>query len=357
MSLKFHPLEIAAVTRETPDAVSLQFTVPPQLAAEYAFVPGQYVTLRAEIDGHDTRRSYSICAAPGEPLRVGVKRVEGGRFSSYATDVLQPGNRLDVLPPQGRFGLPEGARDLLLIGAGSGITPLLAVAKAALAADAEARVTLLYGNRDSRSIMFLEELEDLRDRHLGRFSLHHVLSREAQDVALLHGRLDRDRLTAFATAGLITPASHDAILLCGPGDMTDAAAETLKALGAPADRLHFERFTPAADAPPPRPASSEAREAAAAGVTVTTILDGATRSFPLRGEAETVLDAAHKAGLELPYSCAGGMCCTCRCKVTEGEAEMAVNYSLEPWEVAAGYVLACQTRPKGRTLTLDFDAV
>ena len=357
MSLKFHPLEISEITHETPDAVSLQFEVPPDLAADYAFTPGQYLTLRADLDGHDTRRSYSICAAPGEPLRVGVKRVEGGRFSTYATEGLQKGDRVEVMPPQGRFAAPGDARDLLLIGAGSGITPLLSIARATLARDLEARVTLLYGNRDSRSIMFLEELEDLRDRHLGRFALHHVLSRETQDVELMHGRLDAERLRRFANAGLIRPAEHDAILLCGPGDMTDAAAETLRALGAPATRLHFERFTPAADAPPPRPASDAAREAAGAGVTVTTRLDGATRSFPLREAGDTVLAAAHKAGLELPYSCAGGMCCTCRCKVVEGEAEMAVNYSLEPWEVEAGYVLACQTRPKGRSLTLDFDAV
>jgi ring-1,2-phenylacetyl-CoA epoxidase subunit PaaE len=358
MAPRFHPLEIAAVTRETPDAVSLTFAVPPELAETYAFRPGQYLTLRATVEGEDLRRSYSICAAPGEPLRVGVKRVEGGRFSTFATEGLKPGDRIEVMAPDGRFGVaPGGRHDYLLVGAGSGITPLISIARAVLAEEPESRVTLLYGNRDSASIMFLEELEDLKDRHLDRFRLVHLLSRESQDVELLHGRLDPERLETLARTGLIRPAEADGIFLCGPGDMTDAAAEALKALGAPAERIHFERFTPAADAPPPKPASDAAREAAEAGATVSTILDGARRSFPLRGEGETVLEAAHKAGLELPYSCAGGMCCTCRCKVVEGEAEMAVNYSLEPWELEAGYLLACQARPSTDRLVLDFDAV
>ncbi|MFO7854319.1 MAG: 1,2-phenylacetyl-CoA epoxidase subunit PaaE [Paracoccaceae bacterium] len=357
MAPRFHSLEIGAVTRETPDAVSLAFKVPPELAPDFAFRPGQYLTLRAEIDGEDLRRSYSICAAPGEALRVGVKRIDGGRFSGFAT-ALKPGDRLEVMPPEGRFGVaPGGRHDYLLVGAGSGITPLLSIARAVLAEEPESRVTLLYGNRDSGSIMFLEELEDLKDRHLDRFRLVHLLSRESQDVELLHGRLDAERLRTLARTGLIRPAEADGIFLCGPGDMTDAAAEALQALGAPAGRIHFERFTPAADAPPPKPASDAARQAAEEGATVSTILDGARRSFPLRGEGETVLEAAHKAGLELPYSCAGGMCCTCRCRVVEGEAEMAVNYSLEPWEVEAGFILACQARPRTRELTLDFDAV
>ena len=357
MTPRFHPLEITDVTRETPDAVSLTFKVPPELTPDFAFRPGQYLTLRAEVDGEDVRRSYSICAAPGEPLRVGVKRLEGGRLSGFAAG-LKPGDRIDVMPPEGRFGVaPGGRHDYLLIGAGSGITPLLSIARAVLAEEPESRVTLLYGNRDSASIMFLEELEDLKDRHLDRFRLVHLLSREAQDVELLHGRIDPARLEALARAGLIRPAEADGVFLCGPGDMTDAAARTLAALGAPEDAIHFERFTPAADAPPPKPASDAAKRAAQAGVEVSVILDGARRNFPLRREGLTVLEAAHEAGLELPYSCAGGMCCTCRCKVVEGAAEMAVNYSLEPWELEAGYLLACQARPSTDRLTLDFDAV
>ena len=357
MARGFQDLTIAEVRRETPDAVSLTFDVPEDLGAAFAFRPGQYLTLRAEVNGEDLRRSYSICAAPGERLRVGVKRIEGGRFSTYATG-LKPGDRIRVMPPEGRFGVePGGRHDYLLIGAGSGVTPLLSIARAVLAAEPESEVTLVYGNREAASIMFHEELEDLKDRFLSRFRLVNVLSRESHDVELFHGRVDDGRLRALAAAGLITPAQADGAFLCGPGEMIDACAATLADLGAAPDRIHFERFTPAEDAPPPKPVSEAAARAAEAGAEVTAILDGARKSFALRGEGTKVLDAAHAAGLELPYSCAGGMCCTCRCRVVEGSAEMAVNWSLEPWEIEAGYVLACQARPTSEKLVLDFDAV
>lgn len=355
MAPRFRELTIAEVRRETPDAVSLAFEAAPE--GEWAFRPGQHLTLRRPLDDEgEVRRSYSICSAPGEPLRVGIKRVEDGRFSEWACEALRPGDRIEAMPPEGRFGVaPGGAHDYLLIGAGSGITPLIAIASAVLEGEPESTVTLVYGNRDAASIMFREALEDLRDRHLTRFRLIHVLSREAQDVELLHGRIDGDRLRAMASGGLIEVEGCDGAFLCGPGEMIDAASETLSELGLPAENIHFERFTPAPDAAPPKPASERARAAAAAGARISTILDGATRSFPLRDG--TVLEAAQEAGLELPFSCAGGMCCTCRCKVVEGEAEMAVNYSLEPWEVEAGYVLACQARPTTPRLVLDFDQV
>lgn len=354
MARGFHALTVAEVRPETPDAVSIRFDQAPE--GDWAFRPGQYLTLRREIEGAEVRRSYSICSQPGEPLRVGVKRVEEGRFSSWACDGLRAGDRIEVMAPEGRFGASVGgAHDYLLIGAGSGVTPLLAIASAVLEGEPESRVTLIYGNRDSGSIMFHESLEDLRDRHLSRFRLIHVLSREAQDVDLLHGRIDADRLRAMATGGLIEVSGCDAAFLCGPGEMIDAAAETLQGMGLAKERIHFERFTPAADAAPPKPASARAQAAAEGGARVSTVLDGATRTFPLR--EGTVLEAAQAAGLDLPFSCAGGMCCTCRCKVVEGEAEMDVNYSLEPWEVEAGYVLACQARPATPTLTLDFDEV
>lgn len=351
----FHELTVTEVRRETPDAVSLAFEAAPE--GDWAFRPGQYLTLRRRLaDGGEVRRSYSICSAPGEPLRVGIKRVEDGRFSGWACEAVRAGDRIEVMPPDGRFGVaPGGAHDYLLIGAGSGITPLIAIASAVLEGEPESTVTLVYGNRDSGSIMFHEALEDLRDRHLTRFRLIHVLSREAQDVDLLHGRIDGERLRAMAASGLIELDRCDGVFLCGPGEMIDSAAEALAELGVSADRIHFERFTPAADAAPATPASDRAKAAAEAGAQISTILDGATRSFALKDG--TVLEAAHAAGLELPFSCAGGMCCTCRCKVVEGEAEMAVNYSLEPWEVEAGYVLACQARPTTKTLVLDFDQV
>ncbi|MEM9012617.1 MAG: 1,2-phenylacetyl-CoA epoxidase subunit PaaE [Pseudomonadota bacterium] len=356
MATQFQTLTVRAVERLTRDAVMLSFDVPEGLADAFAFEPGQYLTLRATIDGEDVRRSYSICAAAGDGLRVGVKEVAGGRFSTYANRALSAGDAVEVMPPMGRFKATVGGRhSYLCIAAGSGITPILSIAESVLTAEPESSVTLVYGNRDTGSIMFREALEALKDRFLSRFTLIHILSREAQDVELLHGRIDGARLTRLARAGAIDPAGADAVFLCGPGDMIDGAEEALTALGTAPEKIHYERFTPADGGAPRAPRSAAAEQAAEAGARVEVILDGGRRSFPLNG-AKTVLDAAHDAGLEIPYSCAGGMCCTCRCKVLEGEAEMDVNYSLQPWEVEAGFVLACQSRPTTEKLVLDFDA-
>ncbi len=358
MSHEFHALKVRDVRRETEDAVSLLFDLPDDLRGAFAFRPGQYLTLRAQVGGEDLRRSYSICATPLGGLRVGVKKMPGGRFSSFVCDSVKAGDVFEVMRPEGRFGVEVGGRhDYLLIAAGSGVTPMVSIARSVLEGEPDSTVTLLFGNRTAETIMFREELEDLKDRHMGRFSLLHVLSRETQDSEILHGRLDAERVAAMVRTGLIDPMQADGVFLCGPGEMIDAVSGALGALGVPRERIHFERFTPAADAPPPRPASREAEEAAAHGVEVETLLDGARRSFRVTKPGQTVLEAAHEAGLELSYSCAGGMCCTCRCKVVEGKSEMAVNYSLEPWEVEAGYTLACQTRPKSGRLSLDFDAV
>jgi ring-1,2-phenylacetyl-CoA epoxidase subunit PaaE len=220
----------------------------------------------------------------------------------------------------------------------------------------ESTITLVYGNRSTDTIMFREELDDLKDRYLTRFSLVHILSREAQDIDLLHGRISGQRIAELADRGLIDATGADGVFLCGPGAMIDDVAAALKGLGVAEDRIRFERFTPADDAPPPRAPSNAARQAAEKGVLVEVTLDGVRRSFPVTDASQTVLDAAHAAGIELPYSCAGGMCCTCRCRVVEGGSEMAVNYSLQPWEIEAGFTLACQTRPTGEKLVLDFDA-
>lgn len=357
MALKFHDLKIADIRRETPDAVAIAFEPPAD--ADFSFTPGQYLTLRAEIDGRDVRRSYSICSPLGAPrLEVGVKRVADGRFSSFVHEKLSVGDVIRVMTPEGRFTAPiGGAHDYLMIAAGSGITPVLSILRSVLEGEPESTVTLVYGNRDTASIMFRETLEDLKDRHLGRFNLIHVLSREAQDVELLHGRIDADRLRALAATGAIDPAKADAIFLCGPGEMIDSLSGTLADLGARPDRIRHERFTPAEDAAPPRPPSEAATKAAESGAEVEAVLDGARHKFRIAEPGQKVLDAAHAAGLELPYSCAGGMCCTCRCKIVEGAGEMEVNYSLEPWELEAGYTLACQTRPTTGKLVLDFDAV
>lgn len=358
MAPRFHDLKVAAITRQTPEAVAVAFDVPPELRDDFAFRPGQYLTLAAEIDGHEMRRSYSICSAPGEPLlRVGVKRVEDGRFSRFVNERLGVGDTIRVMPPQGRFTSLAGPRhDYVLIAAGSGITPMLSIARTVLRHEPESTITLVYGNRSTDTIMFREELDDLKDRYLTRFSLVHILSREAQDIDLLHGRISGQRIAELADRGLIDATGADGVFLCGPGAMIDDVAAALKGLGVAEDRIRFERFTPADDAPPPRAPSNAARQAAEKGVLVEVTLDGVRRSFPVTDASQTVLDAAHAAGIELPYSCAGGMCCTCRCRVVEGGSEMAVNYSLQPWEIEAGFTLACQTRPTGEKLVLDFDA-
>ncbi|WP_245408299.1 1,2-phenylacetyl-CoA epoxidase subunit PaaE [Zhengella mangrovi] len=356
---RFHDLTVARIDRETPDAVSIAFDIPDDLKTRFAFKPGQYLTLAADIGGEEIRRSYSICSGPGEPLlRVGIRRVEDGRFTGFVTEKLSAGDIIRVMEPEGRF-TPEigGDHDYLLVAAGSGITPMLAIAKAVLSHEPGSRVTLVYGNRETGSIMFLEEVEDLKDRYLGRFSLIHVLSRESQDVDALNGRIDGERIRLFASRGLIDPENHDLAFLCGPGAMIDAVAGTLKDLGMPEGRIRYERFTLDGEAPKARPASSAAREAAEKGAAVEVIHDGVRKRFHVTEPDQTVLDAAHKAGHELPWSCSNGMCCTCRCKVVDGTSEMALNFSLEPWEVEAGYTLACQTRPTSEKLVLDFDAV
>jgi ring-1,2-phenylacetyl-CoA epoxidase subunit PaaE len=358
MPPRFHELIVAEIVRDTPDAVAIGFAVPSELTEEFAFRPGQYLTLAAEIDGEEARRSYSICSMPGDPhLRVGVKKVADGRFSRFVNEHLAVGHSLRVMTPDGRFtALIGGRHDYLLVAAGSGITPMLSIARTVLGHEKDSTITLIYGNRSTDTIMFLEELEDLKDRYLGRFTLIHVLSREAQDVDILNGRIDGERLRLLAGRGLIDPAGADGVFLCGPGAMIDDVAKTLAGLGVEEDRIRFERFTPSGEAPRPRPASRQVEEAVAKGVPVEVVLDGVRRTFSVTDSAQTVLDAAHAAGIELPYSCAGGMCCTCRCRVVEGKTEMAVNFSLQPWEIEAGFTLACQSRPLSEKLVLDFDA-
>lgn len=348
----FHELKIAGVRPETEGAVAISFEVPEVLAETFAWEPGQYLTLRAEVAGEDMRRSYSIASLPGQPLTVGVKRVEGGAFSTFAQG-LKPGDTIRVMPPEGRFVCRGTEERIVLIAAGSGVTPMIAIAAAALARGAE--VTLVYGNRRTDTIMFREVLEALKDRYMGRFTLIHVLSREPQDVPLLTGRVDGEKIARLAQAGAVDIAGADGVFLCGPGEMIDDVAGALAGLGVPAERVHHERFFMEGDAPR-APRSAEAEKAAAGGVEVEVVLDGARRGFRVEAGDDSVLEAAERQGLELPYSCRGGMCCTCRCRVAEGSAEMAVNYSLEPWELEAGFVLACQARPTSDRLVLDFDA-
>ncbi len=346
----FHDLTISDIRPEGQGAVAISFDVPEDLQEVFLYRPGQYLTLRADVDGQDVRRSYSIASLPGGALRVGVKRVEEGVFSGFAQG-LKPGDVLRVMPPEGRF-VYQGEGRVVLIAAGSGITPMVSIAAQALAEGAE--VALLYGNQSTASIMFRDTLEALKDRYTDRFSVIHVLSREPQDVALLNGRIDGAKVIALAQAGALDLAGAEGVFLCGPGGMIDDVAAALEGQ-VPQERVHFERFFAEGEGPR-APRSARAQAAAEAGVAVEVVLDGTRRAFRVTAQDGSVVEAAARQGLELPFSCKGGMCCTCRCKVVEGQAEMAVNYSLEPWEMEAGFTLACQARPVTERLVLDFDA-
>ena len=350
----FHSLRIASVRRETDDCVSLAFDIPAAARAAFAFTPGQYLTLRATIAGEELRRSYSICSGPDDgELRVAIKHVPGGRFSHHANTALGPGDRIDVMPPEGRFVAPPGAGTHVAIVAGSGITPVLSIMKGVLAHDPASRFVLLYGSRSVASILFRTELEDLKDHYLDRLTVLHVLSREEQDVPVLTGRLDAGKITALLPSAA-DPATIAHAFLCGPGALIDTATETLAGLGVPPGRIHAERFTPAAPgrtAPPPAPAPGPAPFA-----TATIIHDGTSNLIPVAA-GEPVLEAAIRAGLDLPWSCRGGMCSTCRARITAGAATMEVNFSLEPWETDAGFVLTCQAHPTTAHVTVDYDAV
>lgn len=359
---RFHPLVIKDIRRETDDAVSIAFDVPNGIRKTFAFVPGQYLTVRTRLDGAPVQRTYSICSGidDGE-LRIAVKRVDGGTFSNYANDNLSVGMELDVMAPLGRFtAAPDekAAGNYVAFAAGSGVTPILSIVKTVLTREPDSVFTLFYGNRDRNSVIFREQLEDLKDRFLQRFTLVHVLSREGQDVDLLHGRLDSERITSFAETGLFDPAAATSFFLCGPGDMIETGRDALEKLGVPSDRVRFELFTTGREGlQPTEPMSDRAAAAVSQGVRIETVLDGAVRAFDMESGDTNVVDAAHRQGIELPFSCKGGMCCTCRAKVKEGEVEMATNYSLEPWELEAGFVLACQSRPLTEKVLLDFDEV
>ena len=353
---RFHWLEVAAVQPETADAVSVVFAVPEALRAAYGFRAGQYLTLRATIEGVEVRRSYSICSGEADPeLRIAIKRVEGGVFSAWAQAALRPGMAVEVMTPTGRFGVAErpgdGAAVHVGVAAGSGITPVLSMVRTVLARGRDERFFLFYGSRATPEILFRGALENLKDRYLGRLSVFHVLSQERQDVDVLNGRLDGEKLPLLLRR-VLGGVGVDAAYLCGPEGMIEAAAGALAAAGVPAERVHIERFTSALGGRPQ--GERPVRAAAAAFATAAVVLDGARTNVPVAA-GETVLDAALRAGLDLPFSCKGGMCSTCRAKVTEGTVAMEVNYSLEPWEVAAGFVLTCQARPTGARVTVDYD--
>ena len=356
----FHRLTVTEVQRETDDAVCVRFEVPDALRATFAFTQGQYLTLRETIAGEDVRRSYSICSGvDDEALRVAIKHIEGGRFSSYANDVLKAGDILEVMPPEGRFGVElkaDNDNNYLCIAAGSGITPILSIVKSILSREANSHVTLLYGNQRVASIMFRSELERLKNRYMARFQLIHVLSREHRDVDILNGRID-NRKGAALCRKLLDLKAVDEFFLCGPEGMMSEVSRGLREAGVDGARIHFELFgASAADAQLViERHHARARRFAGKVSRVTVKADGRETLIELSPDGENILDAALDAGVDLPFACKGGACGTCKARVTKGEVEMDVRHALEDHEIAAGYVLSCQAHPLSDEVLIDFD--
>jgi len=368
---RFHELEVAEVRPLTADSVEVTFTVPAGLQGEYDYLPGQYVALRAELDGHEVRRSYSICRAPlpgpstssGTEIAVAIKRDLGGQFSEWANTHLKAGDRLDVMSPEGTFttGLPDldGADQkpahLAGIAAGSGITPLMALASHVLAASDTARFTLVYTNRATQDVMFLEELADLKDRYPARLALHHVLSREQRAAPLLSGRIDAEKLDAILDR-LVPPATVTEWFLCGPFELVALCRDTLERRGVPASRIRFELFTTDADTPRVDRGRPVVARAGDKTVAIEFTLDGLSSRVESPVAAnEAILDAALRVRPDVPFACAGGVCGTCRARLIEGSVHMTENYALEPDELERGYVLTCQSHPTSDRVVVDYD--
>jgi ring-1,2-phenylacetyl-CoA epoxidase subunit PaaE len=357
MAEHFHALRVAEVVPETAEANSIRFEIPDELRDRFAFRAGQHLTLRATIGGEEVRRNYSLCTAPDESdWMVTVKRIGGGIFSNWVGDNLKPGDTIDVMPPHGSFTCEfdaAKARHLVGIAGGSGITPVMSLIKTTLRSEPNSCFTLLYGNRDSNSVIFLEALAALKDRYLERLELYHFLDAEEQEIELFNGMLDAQRCEEAIALLVPDAAEVEGWFICGPGPMMDAAEGALLDRGVAKDRIHIERFT--AD----RPAEAVAREIAelqtrAEGATVSVTLDGRTRKVPFT--AGNILDSARASGLPAPFACKAGVCATCRAKVTSGKVEMAARYGLTDEEVAAGYVLTCQSVPLGDGVAVDYDA-
>jgi ring-1,2-phenylacetyl-CoA epoxidase subunit PaaE len=357
MAEHFHALRVAEIVPETSEANSIRFDVPADLRDRFAFKAGQHLTLRATLNGEEVRRNYSLCTAPDEnDWLVTVKRIGGGLFSNWVGDQLKVGDTIDVMPPHGSFTTEfdsANRRHLVGIAGGSGITPVMSLVRSMLKYEPHSRFTLLYGNRDSSSVIFLEALAGLKDKHLGRFEIYHFLDAEEQDIDLFNGMLDRERLEQAIGALVPDAVDVDGWFICGPGPMMDAAEGALLDRNIARERIHIERFT--ADRPP----GSVTREIAelqtkAEGVTVSVTLDGRTRRVPF-GQGN-ILDSARASGLPAPFACKAGVCATCRAKVTKGKVEMAARYGLTDEEVADGYILTCQSVPLGDGVAVDYDA-
>ena len=352
---QFHPLTVVSKTGEGRDALRIALEVPDALREAFAFLPGQHLPIQIARDGKKLRRTYSICSPAGRwPLEIGVRVQPGGAFGGFAARELQVGDTLEVMPPTGRFHLPAEQHDgqfHIGFAAGSGITPILSIAASLLEAEPNTRFALFYGNREQNTTMFIEDLYALKNRFPERLQLHFLFSREEQEFEVAGGRLDGDRVTELYRL-FCSGVSVDTAWVCGPDSMIDDVSAALVALGMPADAVHAERF-----GAPRKGASPRKRSAGAAtdSTTVTVIVDGHRKTFAMARNGDNIVDAAAGQGIELPYSCKGGVCATCRTPLREGSVDMAVNYGLEPWEVEQGFVLACQSTPTSDELLLDYD--
>jgi ring-1,2-phenylacetyl-CoA epoxidase subunit PaaE len=353
---KFYPLSVAKVRNETRDTIVVTFAVPPELTDSFRFQQGQHLTLRTSINGEDVRRSYSICAAVQEgALRVAIKRTQGGVFSTWANDTLAPGATLDVMPPMGHFNVPLDAanrKHYLAFAAGSGITPMMSIIKTTLQTEPHSSFTLFYGNRASSTVIFKEELTDLKDAYMGRLTLAYVMSREQQDIDLFNGRISEEKCAQFLQHW-IKIDDVDTAFICGPQDMMEGVSRALQQGGMAKQDIKIELF--AASIPKHRHQPRALQDGGAAQTEVTVIMDGSHTTFSMERDKESILDAGLRHGIDMRYSCKGGVCSTCRCKVQDGKVDMDVNYALEDYEIARGFVLSCQSFPVTDKVVIDFD--
>jgi len=358
MAVHFHPLAVKNVTRETPDCVSVSFDIPGALRQDFLFKEGQNITIKITINGQEVRRSYSLCTAPHEgEIKVAITKVEGGLFSQYANESLKAGDVLEVLPPVGKFNAktnPVADGNYLAIAAGSGITPILSIIKHTLKTQPLSKFTLVYGNKSRSSIIFFEELEGLKNKHMQRFNFINILSREKTDASINYGRIDKDKLAAMQH--LLPFKTFDSIYLCGPEQMIFSATEFLESLGIERHKIHFELFTtPGQNNVKKETVEASANNDSGPHSNITVKLDGRSFDFNLGQNGQSILDAALQQGADLPYACKGGVCCTCRAKLVSGDVIMDVNYALEPEEVEQGFILTCQSHPRSEDVVIDFD--
>lgn len=356
MAVHFHTLKVKTIKKETADCVSVSFTVPELLQKEFEFEQGQNITIKKNIDGEEIRRSYSICAAPFEnDLKVAVKKVEGGKFSTYANEVLKEGDELEVLPPTGKFNCKlqtANCKQYVAFAAGSGITPILSIIKTTLQTEPNSNFTLVFGNRSRSSIIFFEELEGLKNKYLQRFNFINVLSREKTDAPINFGRINNEKLEALSK--LVNYKGIDDFFICGPEEMIFCVKEFLEQHGIDNKKIHFELFTTPGQKKTPgnKPAGAESTGPKSK---ITVKLDGRSFDFDLGFDNDSILDAALQQGADLPFACKGGVCCTCKAKLIEGQVEMDVNWGLEHEEIEQGFILTCQSHPITEKVVVDFD--